>query len=147
MGAADALLRKAKVMPPATIAIIEDDPDTLALVHDLATQAGYQTVRCTRGAEAYPLIRATQPDLVILDLWLESQEAGGMVLGMLELDPVTQAIPVIVCSAHRPLLEQRAPYLQAKGHAVLAKPFTPEQLLVTILQALGHGAVREVDAG
>ena len=123
-------------MTPATIALVEDDPDTLAVLHDLATWAGYQTVRCTHGAEAHPLIRETKPDLVILDLWLESQEAGGMVLGMLELDPITQDIPVIVCSAHRDLLAQRAPYLKAKGHRVLAKPFTPEQLLRKVREVL-----------
>ncbi len=67
-----------------------------------------------------------------------------MVLGMLELDPVTQDIPVIVCSAHRDLLEQRAPYLEAKGHRVLAKPFTPEQLLAAIADTLGHAVAREV---
>ncbi len=131
-------------MTPATIAIVEDDLDTLAVLHDLATWAGYQTVLCTRGAEAHPLIRETQPDLVILDLWLESQEAGGIVLGMLELDPVTQDIPVIVCSAQRDLLAQRAPYLQAKGHRVLAKPFTPEQLLAAIADTFGHAVAREV---
>ncbi len=123
-------------MTPATIALVEDDPDTLALFHDLTTAAGYQTVCCTRGVEAHPLIHRVQPDLVILDLWLENQEAGGMVLGMLELDPVTQDIPVIVCSAHRQLLEQRAPYLEAKGHRILAKPFMPEQLLAAITRAI-----------
>ena len=134
-------------MTPATIALVEDNPDTLALFHDLATWAGYQTISCTRGAEAHPLIRETQPDLVILDLWLESQEAGGMVLGMLELDPVTQDIPVIVCSAHRDLLEQRAPYLEAKGHRMLEKPFRSEHLLAMIRQALGHSVVREGGEG
>ncbi len=131
-------------MTPATIAIIEDDPDTLALFDDLATLAGYQTVLCTRGAEAHPLIHRVQPDVVILDLWLESQEAGGMVLGMLELDPVTQDIPVIVCSAHPHLLRQRAPYLQAKGHRVLEKPFIPAQLLATITQALDQRVAQAV---
>ena len=129
-------------MTSAVIALVEDDPATLHRLHALAAGAGYQTVWCTRGAEAHPLIHRTQPDLVILDLWLESQEAGGMVLGMLELDPVTQDIPVIVCSAHPDLLVQRAPYLQAKGHAVLAKPFTAEQLLALIRQALSAGGAR-----
>jgi CheY-like chemotaxis protein len=131
-------------MIPATIALVEDDPDTLALLHDLTTAAGYQTVCCTRGVEAHPLIHRVQPDLVILDLWLENQEAGGMVLGMLERDPVTQDIPVIVCSGHQHLLEQRALYLQAKGHHVLKKPFTPEQLLAAITEALGQSGTREV---
>ena len=131
-------------MTPATIAIVEDDRDTLSMLHDLATWAGYQPICCTRGAEAHPLIHRVRPDLVILDLWLESQEAGGMVLGMLELDPITQEIPVIVCSAHRDLLEQRAPYLQAKGHRMLAKPFTPEQLLATIADTLVHAMAREI---
>ncbi len=100
---------------------------------------------CTRPPGFLVLsIHRVQPDLVILDLWLESQEAGGMVLGMLELDPLTQDIPVIVCSAHLDLLAQRAPYLQAKGHRVLAKPFTPEQLLATIADALGQAVAREV---
>jgi CheY-like chemotaxis protein len=123
-------------MTVRVIAVVEDDVEILHMLDVLLRGASYQVISYTRGEDAHQFIRRTLPDLVILDLWLEDRNAGGMVLGLLELDPLTRNIPVIVCSAHVQVLREHAQYFTGKGHRVLPKPFEPAALLSEIETAL-----------
>ncbi len=123
-------------MATPVIAVVEDDVDILQMLDKLLRTAHYHVVGYTRGEDAHQFIRRTLPDVVILDLWLEDRSAGGMALGLLELDPLTRDIPVIICSAHVNVLREHAQYFAAKGHRVLPKPFQVETLLSEIEAAL-----------
>ena len=123
-------------MDRPVIAVVEDDPDTLLLLDDLLCAAGYETIRCMRGDEAYALIRTTQPHLILLDLMLERPSAGEQMLGMLQIDPRTKHIPVIICSAYLHTIGSKAQVLQEHGHLLLPKPFDPHELLTMITAQL-----------
>ena len=114
------------------IAVVDGDAVTRELVDQLLTTAGYRTVPWSRAKDAHDMIRARRPDLVILDVWLDKCEAGGMVLAMMEHDPATRNIPVIVCSGHSSALQKHAAQFREKGHAVIEKPIEPSRLLATI---------------
>jgi len=109
--------------------------------------AGYQTVGWDRGDGAFEFLRMVQPDVVILDLWLEHPDAGSMVLGLLTVDPATQDIPIIVCSAHQQLLRAQATQVQAQGYVLLEKPYAMEDLLAQVRAVLGGSDPRQVGAG
>jgi len=94
--------------PRPLIAVIDDDPEILQMLHRALTFAGYRTVLWQRGKDAHRMIRQAQPALVILDLWLEARDSGEIVLDLLQLDPRTRSIPVIVCSGHVPILRAMA---------------------------------------
>ncbi len=128
------------------ICIIEDDAPLQQLLHEVLLEDGYQTVGWDRGDGAFEFLRMVQPDLVLLDLWLEHPDAGRMVLGLLRVDPATQHIPVIVCSAHRQLLRAQASYVPAQGYVLLEKPFAMEELLAHIRAVLGGSDARQVGA-
>jgi CheY-like chemotaxis protein len=128
----------ANATTPPVIAIIEDDPLIVQLLDDLLRQAGYVVINYRRGDDAQQFVHRTLPDLIILDLCLEDRDAGGMVLGLLELDPLVRHIPVIVCSAHVRVLREHAERFQAKGHRVVPKPFQPAVLLAEVQAALGQ---------
>ncbi len=87
------------------IVVIEDDATLQELLAAVLTDAGYTVVPWTHGAGAYEFIRLVQPDLVILDLWLEHAQVGSMVLGLLMIDPILHHMPIIICSAYRQLLD------------------------------------------
>jgi len=123
-------------MSPQTILIVEDDPDLLRVVDKALTRAGYTTRCWTTGKDAHQLIRQFQPDLLILDLLLEDPHAGEMVLGLLELDPKTNGIPVIVCSGDLRMLQLQGERFRLKGHHVLEKPFALADLLAMVRRAL-----------
>ncbi len=148
-------MRQGKLTPlsPAAgtlIAVVENNPDTLAMLDDLLTSTGYRTLLLPTAKDAHRIIRQARPALVILDLWLEDQHAGETLLGLLELDAVTRKIPVIVCSAHRDLLRTKAALFRQRGYRVLAKPFQLDDLLNAIHTLIDPGQVaggESADAG
>ena len=129
-------------MASPTIAIIEDDLGLIQMLELLLTEEGYRVITCTNGQKAHALIRQTLPDVILLDLRLETPDAGGMVLGLLELDPMTQQIPVIVCSADTQALRRWSLLLQERKYTVLEKPVQPVLLLETIGDVLSRSKAR-----
>ncbi len=77
----------------ARMVVIDDDHAILALLGTLLREAGYHPILWDCAQDVHELIRTVQPDLVILDLWLEHPGAGGMVLGLLAVDPTSRHPP------------------------------------------------------
>ena len=119
-------------MARAVIAVVERDLAFLEMLHEVLTDQGYQTILWSRSQDAFELIVRERPDLVILDVWLEHPHAGEMVLGLLQADPATREIPVIVCTTDVRFHEQRAETLRDKPYSILIKPFDLSDLLATI---------------
>jgi two-component system nitrogen regulation response regulator NtrX len=125
------------------IAVVDDDPALRQVVQDLLEDEGYATLLRAQGTGAYELIREAQPALVILDLWLEHPNAGGMVLALLELDEATNHIPVIVCSGYMQLYRDQQTLLRGKGYVLLEKPFSVEALLGHVQALLASARTQE----
>jgi CheY-like chemotaxis protein len=126
--------------PPPTdthIVVIEDDATLQELLATVLTDAGYTVHPWMQGAGAYEFIRLVQPDLVIVDLWLEHAQAGSMVLGLLMVDPILHHLPIIICSAYRQLLDAQEAHLRTQGYVILAKPYQMEELLAAVHALLG----------
>jgi DNA-binding response OmpR family regulator len=129
----------------ARIVVVDDDHAMLGLLDTLLTEAGYHPILWDQAQDAHELIRTVQPDLVILDLWLEHPGAGGMVLGLLAVDPTTRHLPVIVCTAFRQLLPAQVAHFQAEGYVLLEKPFDLAVLLAHV-RILLHAAMQPAQA-
>ncbi len=91
VGAGASLDRPSPARP--RLVVVEDDTDILEMLTLAFTDAGYTVLPWTQGADAHPFIRTAQPDVVILDLWLEHPQAGSMVLGLLMIDPPRSRFP------------------------------------------------------
>lgn len=110
------------------IANINNDTDFLTLMNEVLTDRGWQTVVCRESNIAHTTIKEENPDLVILDIRMESPESGWNVLELLKLDRQTRDLPVIVCSAAAADLAAREEWLRAHGVYTLPKPFDLEDL-------------------
>ncbi len=128
------------------IVVVEDDATLQELLATVLTDAGYTVHPWMLGAGAYEFIRLVQPDLVILDLWLEHAQAGSMVLGLLMVDPTLHHLPIIICSAYRQLLDAQEAHLHAHGYVILDKPYQVEALLAAVHALLGGDQARVVGA-
>lgn len=128
----------------ARIVVVEDAAAFQDLLDTVLTAEGYTVLRWTQGAGADAFIRDVQPDLVILDLWLEHPQAGSMVLGLLMVDPATRYIPLIICSAYRQLLGDQEAQLRTHGYLILDKPYQIEELLAHVHTLLGGAQARAV---
>jgi DNA-binding response OmpR family regulator len=123
------------------IALINDDTTFLELMNDLLeSMEGYQVIVCKESDAAYDFVKKERPDLVLLDIRIGGQEAGWTILELLTLDPATNPIPVIVCSAAISELHEHEPLLKKLGVDVLAKPFDLEMLLEKVKNNLGNRA-------
>ncbi|HZB95376.1 MAG TPA: response regulator [Herpetosiphonaceae bacterium] len=119
------------------IALVDDDEVNLRLMELWLRLAGYQTLRCAAQAAAYGVVRAARPAAIILDLMEGKRLVGWATLAQLQGDPLTRAIPVIVCSAQTDLLRAQQAYLRRLGGDTLGKPFTAEELVAKVGAVLG----------
>lgn len=111
------------------VMVVNDYPEFLALLSEFLAEEGYQVSALPKHQGAFEQIKASCPDIVICDLIFDNIPAGWALLDMLYLDPVTRAIPVILCSAATKQIQESVPSLAGKGILWLEKPFELETLL------------------
>jgi CheY-like chemotaxis protein len=121
------------------IAVIDDDAVFVDLMRDLlAYGGGYDVVSTAHWLQSFEFIRATRPDLIILDLMLgRGGQTGWRVLEVLREDPSTARIPVILCSAAVASLP--GVVVSPNGHGAveaIAKPFDLDHMLQVIARLL-----------
>jgi CheY-like chemotaxis protein len=115
---------------PARIALINDDTAYLQLMEDLLQEEeGHEVLTCKVSSDAYEFVKEQRPNLVLLDIRMETPEAGWTVVELLTLDPQTCDIPMIVCSAAIRELQDHEDLLKKYGVDVLPKPFDLDTLL------------------
>jgi len=110
------------------LVVVNNDTDFLTLMNDVLSERGWETVVCRESGGAHKLVKEQQPDAVILDIRMEHPEAGWNVLELLQLDPETKDIPVLICSAGAVELEAKAEWLSQHGITSLLKPFDLDDL-------------------
>lgn len=79
------------------VLIVDDNPDAIAIFRSYLTGYPYQVLMASEGNEALQLARESSPELIILDLMLPQQD-GWEILRSLKTHPVTEHIPVLICS-------------------------------------------------
>jgi signal transduction histidine kinase/DNA-binding response OmpR family regulator/HAMP domain-containing protein len=77
--------------------VIEDDPQYVSMLIDLAHERGFKCVGAPRGDKGLKLARELRPSAITLDIRLPDM-AGWLVLSRLKYDAVTRHIPVHVIS-------------------------------------------------
>ncbi len=119
------------------IAIVNDDGVYLELMQDLLQDEGYKVTVWNREENPYLLLKRDRPQLIIIDIRLETPDAGWKVLEQVRLDPATTHIPVIVCSADTQFLRWKRRQLREMDCAVLEKPFRLDTLMQHVDALIG----------
>ena len=121
----------------AHIMVVNDSVEFLQLIEELLTDEGYQVSVVESGAGTRAAAKRLRPDLLILDVRLPDMN-GFEVLNVLQLDPDTASIPVLLCTAAVHDVQAQEPVLRQRGIPVLFKPFDLDDLLRTIRRILGE---------
>ncbi len=116
--------------PAATILVVDDTPENLALMSDLLRDS-YRVKVANGGEKALRIARAAEPpDLILLDVMMPGMD-GYEVCRLLKDDPATAAIPVIFLTARaNPEDEQQGLDLGAVDY--IAKPISPPLVLARV---------------
>ena len=118
----------------ARILIVDDDPESVELVWQWLALQGHDLLLARNGKEAVEKIRATPPDLILLDLRLPPPD-GFEVARLLKQSPETRTIPVIVMTVRRDVAS-KVECLRIGVDDFVTKPFHWDELDATLQAAL-----------
>ncbi|MGH7506554.1 MAG: response regulator [Longimicrobiales bacterium] len=113
-----------------TVAVVEDNPDNRLLVRAILEDL-YDVVEYEGGAQALHGMRASRPDLVLLDISLPEMD-GTDVLALMRSDARLQDLPIIALTAHA-MAGDREKYLAAGFDEYVTKPIVDESVLITTI--------------
>ncbi|MGQ0655976.1 MAG: adenylate/guanylate cyclase domain-containing protein [Betaproteobacteria bacterium] len=131
---------------PFRVLVVDDDPDMAAFLAHLLKAEGLTADTVNDGAEAFARVKASPPDLVLLDVMLPGK-SGFQICEQLKSDPTTAMLPVVLVTALEDA-ESRVRGIRAGGDDFLSKPVRREELIarVNTLRRL-HETRRELEAG
>ncbi|WP_254564253.1 PAS domain S-box protein [Oscillatoria sp. HE19RPO] len=117
---------------PGTILIVDDVPSNLELIAGYFGKTKHQLLFARDGREAIEQAIASQPDLILLDLWMP--EFNGIeVAKFLKNNPETQQIPIVVVTASSRSSDEAL--VQSLCEGFLRKPLMRSQL-VSLLKSI-----------
>ncbi|MBZ5712704.1 response regulator [Nannocystis pusilla] len=132
------LARYRKPSLPASVLVVDDEPDVRELLRRLAERAQWSVREAANGREAIDALRSAIPDVVLLDLMMPEVD-GFEVIQTMRAEPGWRDIPVIVITACE-LTAGEAEFLHAGVHRVLRKGSYSQAALLNEVRALLEAA-------
>jgi len=117
-----------------TVVIADDEPSMRLLVHATIDSDDYYVVEAADGDQAWALIQAHKPALVLLDVQMPGR-SGLEVLRSIKADPTLKRTRVILLTAKAQEADVEAGLI-AGADFYLTKPFSPLDLLTRVDEAL-----------
>ena len=102
------------------ILVVDDEPDLRYLLRRVFERAGHEVADFGNGATALAAAHRSPPDLVVTDMMMPVM-GGAELIRRLRADPITARIPILAVTGDS--------HLAGGAEAVLAKPWTSQQLL------------------
>ena len=115
------------------ILVADDDPDILTMLETLLSRDGYGVVRATNGYEALDLARATDPDLLVLDLAMPGLDGYAVCR---EIRSSSLESPPVIFLTARTETQDRVSGLDAGAVDYIVKPFAAAELRARVRAAL-----------
>lgn len=115
----------------ALILVVEDEYEIARVLEGYLRQSGYKTERAPDGPAALTLFRASQPDLVLLDIMLPGKD-GVEVLKVIRAE---SRVPVIMLTARSEELD-KVLGLELGADDYITKPFRPREVMARVKAVL-----------
>jgi DNA-binding NtrC family response regulator len=122
------MLRQSRVM------VVDDDPETLALLHEVVEKEGYEVKTAEDAEKALRQISEWQPDLVITDIHMPGMDGLALLAAIRERAP---DILVILLTAYGSL-KTAVDAIKAGAFDYLSKPFVVDDIRLVVRRALEH---------
>jgi len=118
-----------------TVLHIDDDPETIGLVRQALSRAGYRVVDAYTGYSGLQAVDEYKPDAILLAMTLSDID-GWRIFEVLRENMETAVIPVIALIERVQSIDNMLGLQVAGIDEYLTKPFTPQQLLESIRKAI-----------
>lgn len=122
---------------PFTLLVVEDDPNTIALIRLALKTADIHLYVASSGSDGLKLVEQVMPDLVIMDLLLPLPGLrGAEAIAAIKRNPATKHIPVVALSAGGYEIIEKA--MTAGSDEYLSKPFQVKALRAVVDRYIQH---------
>jgi len=116
------------------ILIVDDEDDIRALIKGILEDEGFAVHEASNSTKAFEQMDVINPDLVILDIWLQGSEKDGMeILEVIAKQEVY--LPVLMISGHG-TIETAVTAIKNGAYDFIEKPFKSDRLILMISRAL-----------
>jgi CheY-like chemotaxis protein len=116
------------------VLLVEDNPGFLAIMSSVLRRKRYQIAAAEDGSTALGKAASENPDIIFLDLGLPDM-SGVEVISLLKSNPITEHIPVIICTAYVNEAERKKIF-QHGAVEIVTKPVTSFDLLEALQRQL-----------
>jgi len=121
--------------PPASILVVDDEPDMLELLRrTVSRELGWKVVTAGSGREGLEAEQENSPDLVLLDIKMPDMD-GMEVLRILRQRPNP---PTVVMMTAYGVIELAVESIRQGAYDFITKPFDYARLVHTLRQAMEH---------
>ncbi len=124
------------------ILLVDDDPDCIEVYKSALSGTAYEIATANNGAEALAKVVAEKPDLVVLDVMMDTEYEGFDVARQIREELKLTDLPIIILSSIHDTKE--VPYRFAPDETWLPvdlwldKPIEPKAFLGQVKAALGE---------
>jgi twitching motility two-component system response regulator PilH len=122
----------------AKILVVDDSPTERFYLADFLAKRGFRVITAETGDEAYEKALAEKPDAVVMDVVMPGL-SGFQATRALSRDPLTQSIPIILCSSKSNETD-RIWGLRQGARDYLVKPISTDDLLSRLTELLRAAA-------
>ncbi len=129
-------------MKPLTIVVVDDNEQNRLVIRYLFEPPDYRVLEAPDGLAGLELIRAEQPDCVLLDLAMPGLD-GFEVLNRLRADPRAREIPVLVLTASAESTGSMELALRSGAVDYLTKPISPGRVAARVRGAIERRRLRQ----
>jgi two-component system, NtrC family, nitrogen regulation response regulator NtrX len=122
------------------ILIVDDEADIRMMIAGILEDEGHRPRQAGNSTEALAAMRARQPTLVILDIWLQGSELDGLeVLKVIRRE--LPLLPVVMISGHG-TIETAVAAIKMGAYDFIEKPFKSDRLLLVVERAIEAARLR-----
>jgi len=87
------------------VLLVDDDPDFVESIRLILEKEAYQIIVANSGEEGYRKAKSQRPDLIILDVMLETIDKGFEISRRLKQDAELKKIPILMLTAIKEITE------------------------------------------
>ncbi len=120
------------------ILVVDDDPDFVEVTRIVLEKAGHQVIEARSGDLGFKRAKTEQPDLIILDVIMDSVLDGVSTSERMHDDPDLRHVPIVmvtsIANTDYAALFPTDEYIHI--NAFLSKPITPTQLVKQVNRLL-----------
>ena len=119
-------------LPRARVLIVDDEPANLTFLRHVLETEGYgELITMADPAAAFEHVRETDPDVIVIDLWMPHMDGFEFIARVQESLPAGTYLPILVVTGD-PSPESRRRALSLGARDFLTKPLSPSEVRLRV---------------